>query len=430
MMQGSGGDEEVTVHASAIEIYHESVFDLMDNRNPLSVGSRELGLKVGGAADLLSEFSSSVTTHGVHPAHCSCYRCFAKKEAAKDEKKRNREAKAAAVLEERPRGSKAASHRDSVAPADKFATVGETLVPLTTPGDVARFARTVEATRTAKAHLLNDRSSRSHCLVKTHLTIRRGGQTKRTHLLFVDLAGSERVAKTGAEGAAKAEATSINQSLTSLGRVIKQLGEKKGGHVSYRDSTLTMLLRDSFGGGSCTSVVVNVASELQHAEESLCTLRFGERMAVVRNTPTVVVTDTAACKRSTEGLEAALGVCMRQLAEMEAAGMHGGIIKSAPVTEQKSLLDGMRRLEEAEGEVHSLLAARAEAASSRPGTGSTVLCDIDAKIRNAQAVVQNLAPVVGRQQTIKYLWAEPAPAWKKKKAEAKELEQRLKLMPV
>ena len=55
-----------------------------------------------------------------------------------------------------------------------------------------------------------------------------GGKTRRSHLLFVDLAGSERTARTGAEGAAMAEATAINRSLTSLGRVIKQLGDKEG----------------------------------------------------------------------------------------------------------------------------------------------------------------------------------------------------------
>ena len=38
-----------------------------------------------------------------------------------------------------------------------FCTVGERLSPLRTAEDVARFARTVEATRTAKSHLLNDR---------------------------------------------------------------------------------------------------------------------------------------------------------------------------------------------------------------------------------------------------------------------------------
>ena len=91
------------------------------------------------------------------------------------------------------------------------------------------------------------------------MPLRRGGgeQTKVTTLLFVDLAGSERTEKTGVEGSAKSEAQSINSSLSALGRVIKSLGAKQG-HVPYRDTALTMLLRDSFGGKSCTSVVISV----------------------------------------------------------------------------------------------------------------------------------------------------------------------------
>ena len=33
----------------------------------------------------------------------------------------------------------------------------------------------------------------------------------------------------------------------------------------------------------------HVAGEEEHAEETICSLKFGERMAIVRNSPTVVV---------------------------------------------------------------------------------------------------------------------------------------------
>jgi hypothetical protein len=39
------------------------------------------------------------------------------------------------------------------------------MVPLSTPEEVARLARTIELTRTSVGHNLNARSSRSHCLV-------------------------------------------------------------------------------------------------------------------------------------------------------------------------------------------------------------------------------------------------------------------------
>ena len=70
--------------------------------------------------------------------------------------------------------------------------MGETLQPLRSAADVARLARTIELTRTAVGHLLNARSSRSHCLVHLHLTEQvAGGGVARRQLLFVDLAGSD-----------------------------------------------------------------------------------------------------------------------------------------------------------------------------------------------------------------------------------------------
>jgi hypothetical protein len=68
----------------------------------------------------------------------------------------------------------------------------------------------------------------------------------------------------------------------------------------------------------------------------------------------------------------------------------------------------------------------AERAEARAAGAST--SGIEARIRSVNAVVENLAPVVGRQQTIKSLWAEATPAWKKKASEVKELQRQLTLM--
>ena len=74
---------------------------------------------------------------------------------------------------------------------------------------------------------------------------------------LVDLAGSERQSQTGASGVRLKEAGKINQSLGTLGRVIRELSSK-GVHVPYRDSKLTLMIRDSLGGSSRTAVVVCV----------------------------------------------------------------------------------------------------------------------------------------------------------------------------
>ncbi len=52
--------------------------------------------------------------------------------------------------------------------------------------------------------------------------------------------------------------TSINLSLTALGKVIHSLANKNN-HIPYRDSKLTRLLQNSLGGNTRTSFIVNVA---------------------------------------------------------------------------------------------------------------------------------------------------------------------------
>lgn len=51
----------------------------------------------------------------------------------------------------------------------------------------------------------------------------------------------------GSEGHMLEEAKSINLSLSALGKCINALAENSA-HVPFRDSKLTRLLRDSFGG--------------------------------------------------------------------------------------------------------------------------------------------------------------------------------------
>ena len=63
-------------------------------------------------------------------------------------------------------------------------------------------------------------------------------------LTFADLAGSERTSKTGSEGVRMDESKTINQSISVLGICISQLANRSD-HVSYRDSLLTKVLKES-----------------------------------------------------------------------------------------------------------------------------------------------------------------------------------------
>lgn len=60
----------------------------------------------------------------------------------------------------------------------------------------------------------------------------------------------------GSEGHMLEEAKSINLSLSALGKCINALAENSP-HVPVRDSKLTRLLRDSFGGNISLMVTYN-----------------------------------------------------------------------------------------------------------------------------------------------------------------------------
>ncbi|XP_051182928.1 kinesin-like protein KIN-UA isoform X2 [Lolium perenne] len=105
----------------------------------------------------------------------------------------------------------------------------------------------------------------------------------KSKLLIVDLAGSERIDKSGSEGHMIEEAKFINLSLSSLGKCINALAENSP-HIPTRDSKLTRMLRDSFGGTARTSLVVTVGPSIRHYSETSSTILFGQRAMKVVNT--------------------------------------------------------------------------------------------------------------------------------------------------
>jgi hypothetical protein len=107
---------------------------------------------------------------------------------------------------------------------------------------------------------------------------------------LVDLAGSECVAKTGVDSKDRLRETAkINQSLTTLGRVIEILAEncnkreKDKQFVPYRDSKLTFILRNALGGNSCTAMMCAISPSDDNYEETLSTLRYASRAKKIQN---------------------------------------------------------------------------------------------------------------------------------------------------
>ncbi|KAI3754139.1 hypothetical protein L1987_53917 [Smallanthus sonchifolius] len=136
---------------------------------------------------------------------------------------------------------------------------------------------------------LNDRSSRSHQIIR--LTIEsslhdESGRVKSllASLSLVDLAGSERAAQTNAAGARLKEGSHINRSLLTLTNVIRKLsGGKKTGHIPYRDSKLTRILQSSLGGNARTAIICTMSPALSHVDQSRNTLSFATSAKEVTN---------------------------------------------------------------------------------------------------------------------------------------------------
>lgn len=106
-------------------------------------------------------------------------------------------------------------------------------------------------------------------------------------LNLVDLAGSERLSKTGSEGQVQMEAMYINKSLSFLEQVILALADSRREHVPFRQSKLTHALKDSLGGNCNTVLVANIYGEAAQIEETLSTLRFATRMKCVQTKPSI-----------------------------------------------------------------------------------------------------------------------------------------------
>ena len=172
--------------------------------------------------------------------------------------------------------------------------VGAMSAPVETMQDVLLMLHTGQQRKKFAATAMNDHSSRSHTALILTVSQSRpiaaevgcGAEASSAHcsssLFLVDLAGSERVKKSRAQGQQLTEAVGINRSLLVLGKVIASLSEGRA-HVPYLESKLTTLLKQAFGGNCRTNVLIHCRSDEAHSEETLQSMRFGERCAMILN---------------------------------------------------------------------------------------------------------------------------------------------------
>jgi len=133
---------------------------------------------------------------------------------------------------------------------------------------------------------MNSTSSRSHtiCMFRVSRDEERedGEVVNRSGIItIVDLCGSERVKKSEVDGSRLKEAININASLSSLKTVLTAIGDSAG-HVPYRSSKLTWLLKDCIGGNARVIIIAHVNPCCLHHWETLSTLRFVSMVKTVK----------------------------------------------------------------------------------------------------------------------------------------------------
>ncbi|XP_041014818.1 kinesin-like protein KIN-7E isoform X2 [Juglans microcarpa x Juglans regia] len=162
-----------------------------------------------------------------------------------------------------------------------------------------------EAQRQIGETLLNERSSRSHQIIK--LTIESSAReflgkgnstTLAASVNFIDLAGSERASQALSAGARLKEGCHINRSLLTLGTVIRKLSKGKHGHINYRDSKLTRILQPCLGGNARTAIICTLSPARSHVEQTRNTLLFAccAKEVTTKAQVNVVMSDKALVK--------------------------------------------------------------------------------------------------------------------------------------
>jgi hypothetical protein len=139
---------------------------------------------------------------------------------------------------------------------------------------------------------MNARSSRSHAILQVRVAqYRTNRDTRETvehqaTINLVDLAGSERQKTANTDGKSRDEGIQINQSLATLARVINDIASGAK-FVNYRDSLLTMVLKDNLGGNSKTFMIANISPIAFSFSESCATLTYAKDVRKIRNRPMV-----------------------------------------------------------------------------------------------------------------------------------------------
>ncbi|CAH1793752.1 unnamed protein product [Owenia fusiformis] len=171
--------------------------------------------------------------------------------------------------------------------------------------------------RTIGRTKMNETSSRAHTIVCINFKQNRIHEkvTKYCSINLVDLAGSENQRQTQAEGQRFKESRSINLSLSTLGRVIEDLVQKKR-HIPFNDSVLTKLLKNALEGNSKTTMIATISPDSENYNQTLSTLRYADRAKSIKTTAVVNESETS---KLVKDLKHEKEILLQELSNMKSA---------------------------------------------------------------------------------------------------------------
>ncbi|MCO5570926.1 hypothetical protein L7F22_024656 [Adiantum nelumboides] len=195
-----------------------------------------------------------------------------------------------------------------------------------------------ELRRCIGTNTLHKFSNRSHCMftiyVERHSKRREHPERSAAKLNLVDLAGCERFKCIDAARQSEKEVLNINKSLTFLEQAVSEL-RKGQGHVCFRQSRLTMLLRDALGGNSKTVLIVCALQEDEFLDETISALRFAQRVKDLKTSAVLnKVVDSVQAERQL--YERKIAELKRELAFYDALNGRNGISRD-DLTEQRKV---------------------------------------------------------------------------------------------
>ena len=98
------------------------------------------------------------------------------------------------------------------------------------------------------------------------------------------------------------EGVGINKGLYVLSRVITALGSKKTVHISYRDSALTKVLKESLQPHCFVTMVSCISPSVADMQEIISTLRFSDQAKQLHTKPLPAHLLDSVVKKKTQAL--------------------------------------------------------------------------------------------------------------------------------